>query len=291
VLDEPARPKATYDRDGLLEEFSSFVSRGPALSSHVLVEVLFGTHTEEEPTRHHLGHGGGRLGHDRRMDPDQRACDSGANADPAGGTSDRSQHGPDERAIALLRRPWMDMVGDRRERETRLLRGTCEMHEVLGTLFLRGESEADLHCAPLLSPSPPRLFPCAASEQHHQSKVEEALAVGILTELLQLRKAEFVTASTVGFQSFENVQSEFVAVGSIVVLTIASSMDPPRRSGSRSLRRLFGHRSDGHASRHCGERIAHVLHGAPDLPEAVLPNPHRVRASAVGGSPPPDSQR
>ena len=41
----------------------------------------------------------------------------------------------------------MKMVGDRRELEAGLFRGSCEMHEFLGTLFLRGKRESDLHRA------------------------------------------------------------------------------------------------------------------------------------------------
>ena len=56
----------------------------PALPEDVLVEVLAGADAEEEPAGHQGCGGRRRLGDDRRVDPDRRAGDAGAELEPLG---------------------------------------------------------------------------------------------------------------------------------------------------------------------------------------------------------------
>src|SRR4029450_2962602 len=87
------------------------------------------------------------------------------------------KHGPAEGPVPAVGRSWMEMVGNRRERETRLFRGTCEMHEILRALFLRGKREADLHPAvSVLSPCP-KVVPTRRSPKRLRRFVLETMGV------------------------------------------------------------------------------------------------------------------
>ena len=71
-------------------------AEGPVIAEHVLVEVFAGPHAEEEAAGHERSGGGGRLGDDRRVDPDRRAGDAGPDAQPFGGLGQGAEDTPHE---------------------------------------------------------------------------------------------------------------------------------------------------------------------------------------------------
>ena len=118
----------------------------------MLVQVLAGADAEEEPAGQHRRRRRGRLGDDRRMDPDGRARDAGADdADVSVACAIAAEDGPHERALALAIDPWMEVVRDQREREPRLL-GRCRvLDEIERRMLLARERvpELDAHHRPL----------------------------------------------------------------------------------------------------------------------------------------------
>ena len=117
----------------------------PAVAEDVLVQVLAGSHAQEEAALEHLLGGRGGLGDYRRVDPDQGTGDAGADAKPAGRLGDGAERRPDEWTLALLVDPRVVVVGDRGEAEARLLGHRGLSHQRPRSVLLAGETEADLH--------------------------------------------------------------------------------------------------------------------------------------------------
>jgi hypothetical protein len=140
---EAAFPEAPDDRHRLLEHLVPHVGRRPLRAGHVLVQVLARADAEPEPARHHRGDRRRGLGHDRGMDPEQRARDARGDGQALGGLGDPAQGGPDERALPLPVRPWVEVVGDHREAEAGLLRARRLAHELPWLELLAGELVPD----------------------------------------------------------------------------------------------------------------------------------------------------
>ena len=153
-----ATPPELADRvDRLLEHLEPLVRRRPLRARHVLVEVLAGADAEEEPPAQHHLRRRRRLGDDRRVDPDQRARDRRPEADPLGRRGDAADHAPDERALALLVDPRVEVVGDEDVLEARLLGAPRVRDEVVRRMLLRGEPVADFHLCGVPSGRPRKL--------------------------------------------------------------------------------------------------------------------------------------
>src|SRR3954454_1506715 len=127
-----ALPELADHLDRFFEHLGPDLEARPATAHHMLVEVLAGAESEEEPVWHQRGGRRGGLGDDRRMGPDGRTRDAGAEDQTVGRLRDRSEDAPDEGALALAADPRVEMVRDESEREARLLGGTCVRDEVFG---------------------------------------------------------------------------------------------------------------------------------------------------------------
>src|SRR6266498_692615 len=97
-----ALPEEAHDLDRLREHLDALVSSRPAVAEDVLVQVLAGAETEEEPPAHQAGACGCRVRDDRRMDSDHRTRHAGSEAQAFRGLGDAADHAPDERARTLL---------------------------------------------------------------------------------------------------------------------------------------------------------------------------------------------
>jgi hypothetical protein len=138
-------PQQADDLDRLLEHLDPLVGRGPARAGDVLVEVLARADAGEEAARHERLGGRRGLRDDRGVDPDQRARDPGAEAEALRRAGDPADHAPYERAVPLLRDPWVEVVGDQAEAEARLLGRRRVGDEVARPVLLRRERVAELH--------------------------------------------------------------------------------------------------------------------------------------------------
>ena len=78
----------------------------------MLVQVLAGTNPKKEAPRHHSCHGSGSLGDNSGVGANKRAGDARAKLKPLGGMGDCADNTPDERGLALLIDPGMEMVRD-----------------------------------------------------------------------------------------------------------------------------------------------------------------------------------
>ena len=84
----------------------------------MLVEVLPRPEAEEEAVGEQRRGRRGSLRHDRRVHPDRWAGDGRADLERRGRVRHRSDHWPDERALALRLDPRMEVVRDRGERQS-----------------------------------------------------------------------------------------------------------------------------------------------------------------------------
>src|SRR2546421_744264 len=84
------------------QQTEPLVRCGPLRAGDMLVEVLAGSHAEEEAPGHEARHSRCGVSDDRRMDADRRTRDPGSDAELRGRMRNPAQHRPDESAVALL---------------------------------------------------------------------------------------------------------------------------------------------------------------------------------------------
>ena len=87
------------------------------------------------------------------MDPHGRAGHARADPQALRRLRDAAEHRPHERALALRVDPRVEVVGDQREREARLLGAARVLDERARTELLARELVAELHHRPLAAPS------------------------------------------------------------------------------------------------------------------------------------------
>ena len=97
----------------------------------------------EAPAGQQRGRGGG-LRDDRRVDPGGRAGDGRGDRQVAD-LGDGADDGPDERALALLVVPGVEVVGDPEAGEPGFLAADREVDELARTELLAGQEQADAH--------------------------------------------------------------------------------------------------------------------------------------------------
>src|SRR4029453_10135335 len=116
-----ASPEEPDHLDRFLEPLVAHFPFRPARADDVLVEVLSRSDAEEEAPGHQCRGGRRGLGDDGRMDPHRRTGDCGADLEAARARADRTDRGPDEGALPLPVRPWMEVIRDQSEGEATVL--------------------------------------------------------------------------------------------------------------------------------------------------------------------------
>ena len=129
--DQSAFPQLADHADRLLEHLEPFLVAGPPVAQDVLVQILARPHAEEEAAGHELRARRGRLRDDRRVQAHRRARDSRTQDQRVGRLRDCADRAPHEWALALGVQPRMEVIGDEREAEARLL-GTTRIGDELG---------------------------------------------------------------------------------------------------------------------------------------------------------------
>src|SRR5918992_2914610 len=156
-----ALPEEMNHLDRLLEHLEPHLPFGPAVPEDVLVQVLARADAEEKASGQHGGRRRRSLGDDRRMNADRGARHAGSEAEALGGLRDTSDHRPDEGGVPLLVHPGMEVIGDERVGEPRLLRGRGVADEIERRVLLAGEGVAGrghyFFFFFLAAASPPRL--------------------------------------------------------------------------------------------------------------------------------------
>src|SRR3954468_10878506 len=130
-----------------LEHLEALIRKRPTIAEHVLVEVLAGADTEEEPPGHHAADCRRGLRDYRRMNADDRRRHAGPDADALRGLGDTSERRPDEGAMPLLGDPGVVVVGDQAEREACPLGERGLSDELVRRMVFGRECESKLHGA------------------------------------------------------------------------------------------------------------------------------------------------
>ena len=151
-----ALPERAHDLDRLLEHLEPHVGRRPGVAEDVLVERLAGADAEpeaavEQDRRRRRG-----LRDDRRVDAHRRAGHAGGRRACPGACGERADHGPHERALALLVVPRVEVVGDPQPVEPGLpgRAVACSSSSTRGELLAR-EEVADPHTPRATQALPP----------------------------------------------------------------------------------------------------------------------------------------
>jgi len=139
-----ALPELADDRDGLLEHLQAHVGLRPAIAEDVLVERLAAADAEPEPAGHERRRRRRGVRDDAGMRADRGARHRGHPAHLVGRLSERAEHGPHERALALLVVPRVKVIGDPGRAKPRLLGMAGVADDLAGGKLLAGEEDADL---------------------------------------------------------------------------------------------------------------------------------------------------
>ncbi len=121
MLHDLAAEELANDLDGLFEHLRAHRRLRPVLADDVLVERLARADAQVEAARIHRRERGGGLRQNRRMIAEAWSRHAGAELDGARLRAERAEPGPDERRLALLRHPGIEVVGGHDGAEANIL--------------------------------------------------------------------------------------------------------------------------------------------------------------------------
>ena len=111
VPDDCPAEQLVDDLDRLEQHRAADADLRPLAADDMFVERLAGTEPEPEPTRVHRAERRGRMGDDRRVVAEARAGDRGPERERRP-LAESAHEAPGERALTLVGRPRMEVLGD-----------------------------------------------------------------------------------------------------------------------------------------------------------------------------------